>query len=137
VSTLEPETFDLCPLDELRARKCMGFRFHHPVRGEHEIDLVWDGERAYAIEDLCPHGLTSLLNGDILPGEIVCPAHGAVFDLASGRCTDGYTSDTQAYRVEVRDGRVLVSAPGERRIGGPPADCGKATIPIVTQESPA
>jgi len=111
----KPDCFELCGLDEIKARKCMGFRFHHPERGDHDIDLVWDGERVYAIEDVCPHGLTSLLNGDILPGEIVCPAHGASFDLATGRCTDGYTSDTRAYNVEVREERVIVMVPGEKR----------------------
>ena len=111
------EWFELCKIAELKQRKCMGFRFVHPQQGEHDIDVVWDGEQVYAIEDICPHGLTSLLNGDILPGEIICPAHGAVFDLASGRCTDGYTTDTRAYAVKVVDDRVLVAAPGERRAG--------------------
>jgi len=109
------DCFELCTLDEIKVRKCMGFTFRHPERGEHDIDLVWDGNRVYAIEDMCPHGLTSLLNGDILPGEVVCPGHGAVFDLATGKCLDGYTADTQAYEVEVRDGKVVVMVPGERR----------------------
>lgn len=111
----DSEWFELCRIDDLKARKCMGFTFVNAEQGEHDIDVVWDGAQVYAIEDICPHGLTSLLNGDIFPGEIVCPAHGAVFDLSTGRCADGYTTDTRAYAVKVVDGRVLVAAPGERR----------------------
>jgi nitrite reductase/ring-hydroxylating ferredoxin subunit len=137
VSIPESDTFDLCRLDELKARKCMGFRFHHPQRGEHDIDLVWDGERAYAIEDMCPHGLTSLLNGDVITGEIVCPAHGAVFDLATGKCTDGYTEDTLAYPVELRGERVLVVVAGESRSRPrqPPKE--EDGAPVASQEGGA
>ena len=110
------DCFDVCALEEIQARKAMGFRFRHPQRGVHDIDLFWDGQAVHAIEDVCPHGLTSLLNGDIVPGEIVCPAHGAVFDLKTGRCVDGYTDDTQAYEVLIRDGRVHIVAPGEERL---------------------
>lgn len=39
----------------------------------------------YAIDDTCPHKGGPLSEGDVDGREIVCPWHGATFDLTDGR----------------------------------------------------
>ncbi len=93
----------------------MAFEFEHPRLGRHEIAVFWDGERAGALDNYCPHEGAMLSYGVVAPGEVVCPLHGAVFDTRTGECLDKYTWDAQAFETSVRDGRVWVKAPGERR----------------------
>lgn len=42
-----------------------------------------DGE-FYAIENVCSHEYAELTDGDLEGNEIVCPLHGARFDIKSG-----------------------------------------------------
>ena len=42
-----------------------------------------EGE-VYAISDTCTHAEASLSEGDVDGEEIICPLHGAIFDLKSG-----------------------------------------------------
>ena len=107
--------FDLCSLEELKEKGGMSFEFVHPRYGRHEIGVFWDGETVGALDNYCPHEGALLSHGLIEPGQVICPLHSAVFDLATGECLDKYTYDTVAYETEVRDGRVYVKAPGERR----------------------
>ena len=51
--------------------------------GSEEILLVnLDGE-LHACDDICSHAYANLSEGDLEDGEVVCPLHGAVFDVAS------------------------------------------------------
>ena len=107
--------FDLCSVDELKAKRALRFEFKHAKDGRHEIGVFWDGENAFALENYCPHEFGLLSYGVVDKGEVVCPLHAAVFDLRTGECLDKYTDDTIAYETEVRDGRVWVTAPDEER----------------------
>ena len=113
------EEFDLCSLDELKARTALSFEFRHPRLGRHEIAVFWDGEKAGAMDNYCPHQGAMLSYGLVERGEVVCPLHAAVFDIVTGECLDRYTDDAQAYPVEIREGRVWVRAPGETHIPSP------------------
>jgi 3-phenylpropionate/trans-cinnamate dioxygenase ferredoxin component len=53
------------------------------VAGE-RIAVFRDGDRLYAIGDRCSHAEASLSEGEVFDGEVECPRHGAIFDLASG-----------------------------------------------------
>jgi nitrite reductase (NADH) small subunit len=43
--------------------------------------------RYYAIDDTCPHLGGPLSEGDLEGEKVVCPWHGAVFDVATGEVT--------------------------------------------------
>jgi 3-phenylpropionate/trans-cinnamate dioxygenase ferredoxin subunit len=67
-----------------------------------------------AIEDRCSHDDGPLCEGDWEPDEcvVVCPRHGARFDLESGRplSLPAY-EPVDVFKVEVRDGVVRVELP--------------------------
>lgn len=54
------------------------------VEGE-RICVFRDGDRLFAVGDACTHIGASLEEGVVEGGAVVCPWHGARFDLASGR----------------------------------------------------
>lgn len=48
------------------------------------IALFNIGGRYYAIDDVCPHRGGPLSEGELEGEAVICPWHGAIFDLASG-----------------------------------------------------
>ena len=62
-----------------------------------------------AIEDVCTHDGQPLTKGCIEEGAIVCPRHGARFDLKTGKalCMPA-TKPIQTFEVEVRDQKIYV-----------------------------
>lgn len=82
----------------------------YPVTVEDEdIVLVRQGERVFALFDQCSHADFPLSLGQVLPGKIKCRAHGAEFDLASGRalCAPAYTP-VKPYEVEIDGDEVYI-----------------------------
>ncbi len=63
--------------------------------------VVWDGTRAYAIEDRCPHLGFPLRQGTIADGLVTCHWHHARFDLTSGCTLDPWADDAIAFDVSV------------------------------------
>ena len=76
---------------------------------------VYNCDGAYrAIEDRCSHDDGPLCEGDWEPDEciVVCPRHGARFDLASGRpLTLPAFQPVATFPVDVVDGVVRVDLP--------------------------
>jgi 3-phenylpropionate/trans-cinnamate dioxygenase ferredoxin subunit len=70
------------------------------------------GGSLYAIEDRCSHddGPLCLGNWDGDECRVVCPRHGAAFDIASGRAlTLPAFQPVRTFPVRVEDGVVIVS----------------------------
>ena len=118
LSPPKQEAFDLCSLQVLRAAQGLAFDFYSSKAevGRHRIAVYWDGSGVYASDDSCPHASVSLAKGYIGPGHVMCSGHHAVFDLTTGECADSFTASVAVYWAELRDGRVVVHVPGERRI---------------------
>jgi nitrite reductase/ring-hydroxylating ferredoxin subunit len=76
--------------------------------GSLPVLVVWDGERAFAIEDRCPHLGFPLRQGTIADGLVTCHWHHARFDLTSGCTLDPWADDAIAFDVSVDANDVWV-----------------------------
>jgi 3-phenylpropionate/trans-cinnamate dioxygenase ferredoxin component len=67
--------------------------------------------RLYAIEDRCSHDDGPLCEGDREGFCVICPRHGARFDLRTGAVLSlPATEDVEAFEVVVRAGQAFVLA---------------------------
>ncbi len=63
----------------------------------------------YAIEDMCTHDGETLAGGEIEGCEIICPRHGARFDITTGEVlSEPAYEDLETFPVRVEDGMVQV-----------------------------
>lgn len=69
-------------------------------------------DQFFVIEDVCSHDGQPLTDGEIKDCSIVCPRHGARFDLATGKplCMPA-TRPIRTFAVEIRDGIVWAGQP--------------------------
>ena len=67
------------------------------------------GDSFYCIEDTCTHDGGQMTNGPLIDKEIVCPRHGARFDIDTGKalCMPA-TEPIATFEVHVRDGKIYV-----------------------------
>lgn len=84
---------------------------------EADLLLTRDGGEVRAFHNVCPHAGRRLdwSFGKFLVerGELVCAAHGATFEPATGRCTSGPAkgSALRPIAVRIEDGAVLLVEP--------------------------
>lgn len=65
--------------------------------------------RWFAVAPMCSHAAMSLAEGRVRGASIVCPHHGARFDLATGRALGPpATVPIAAWLTRVEDGEVFV-----------------------------
>jgi len=63
----------------------------------------------YAVEVWCSHQKVSLMNGDLEDYELMCPLHGACFDVRTGQHLSlPAVRPIESYPVKVEDGKVFV-----------------------------
>jgi 3-phenylpropionate/trans-cinnamate dioxygenase ferredoxin component len=68
----------------------------------------------YAIADQCTHARASLSQGLLVGKTVMCPLHGAAFDLATGAAlTLPAVQGVKTFPVRVEDGAVQVSLGGD------------------------
>lgn len=96
--------------------------------------LVRLGDQYFAIEDQCTHDGQPLTDGKIKDGAIVCPRHGARFELATGRalCMPA-TEGVQTFAVQVRSDGIYVK-PRESSDDETPVTEPGPTIPPQTAQ---
>jgi 3-phenylpropionate/trans-cinnamate dioxygenase ferredoxin subunit len=76
------------------------------------IALFSKGGEYYAIADLCSHDDGPVAEGDLEGNEIVCPRHGARFDIRTGEVLSLPAAvDIPAYPVRVEDGEIQIGVP--------------------------
>ena len=70
------------------------------------------GGELFAIADICSHDDGPLGDGDLEGYEIVCPRHGARFDIRTGKALAlPAIVDISAYPVRVIDGQIEIGLP--------------------------
>ncbi|RME65940.1 MAG: Rieske (2Fe-2S) protein, partial [Alphaproteobacteria bacterium] len=78
--------------------------------------LVRQGEAVHALINRCTHAASALDGGRVRRGTIICPLHGARFQIATGKCLGGQNyKDLTVFSVrETADGWVEVAVPDEK-----------------------
>ncbi len=68
-----------------------------------------DDGKFYAVEVWCSHQRVSLINGDLEDYELMCPLHGACFDLRTGKHLSlPAVKPIASYPVKVEGDLILV-----------------------------
>lgn len=103
------EFVEIAPADQIP----VGERLFIEVAGK-SIVLINLAGKLFAIGDICTHDNGPVGDGEIEESEIICPRHGARFDLRSGKVTalPAYV-DIPAYPVRVVNGVVEIGLPKE------------------------
>ena len=67
----------------------------------------------YAIEDVCTHDGGPLVEGEVVNGcEVMCPRHGARFDIRSGKALSFPAFEaTNTYQVKIDGDDILIESP--------------------------
>jgi nitrite reductase/ring-hydroxylating ferredoxin subunit len=65
----------------------------------------------HALANRCTHAASPLTEGRVRRGAIMCPLHGARFELASGRCLGGPYAALRRFPVREVDGMLVVTVP--------------------------
>jgi 3-phenylpropionate/trans-cinnamate dioxygenase ferredoxin subunit len=82
--------------------------------GDRPIVIFNIAGQYFAIGDVCTHDDGPLGDGDLEGFNIVCPRHGAEFDVRTGKVMQmPAVVDIPAYPVQVRDGQIFVGVPKE------------------------
>lgn len=85
-----------------------GERLFFEIDGQPIVLVHQDGE-FFAVGDVCTHDDGPLGEGDVEGCQIVCPRHGARFDLRTGKVLSmPAVVDIPAYPVRVNDGWVEI-----------------------------
>jgi 3-phenylpropionate/trans-cinnamate dioxygenase ferredoxin subunit len=103
------EFVEIAPVSELPS----GERLFVEV-GDKPIVIFNLAGQFFAIGDVCSHDDGPLGDGDVEGNNIVCPRHGAEFDIRTGKAVAmPAVVDIPAYPVQVRDGNIFVGIPKE------------------------
>ncbi len=95
-------------LDELPP----GERMLIEVDGQYIVLFNVDGE-IYAIDDVCTHDGGPLAEGDLEDHQIICPRHGAHFDIRTGAAlTMPAFEPVPTYKVRI-EGKDILIAPSD------------------------
>ncbi len=99
------EWIDVAPAEELEPGSWKTIEYDDRIIAVFNLD----GE-FYAIEDICTHDGAELTGGEIEGTEIICPRHGARFDIITGEAlTPPAYEDIDTFEVRVKDGMVQVN----------------------------
>lgn len=81
------------------------------IAGWHVLALRDESGTFSALNDRCTHQAALLSGGRVRRGAIMCPLHGARFEVVSGKCLGGTYPDLRTFAVRVTDGRIEVCLP--------------------------
>lgn len=79
------------------------------IDGRSILICHWQGQ-FYAIENECSHAMSPLCGGRMRRGTIVCPLHGARFNISTGAAEGPpATLPIETFKVKLEDGNVCVA----------------------------
>ena len=97
-------TLPLAELGEGTMRACMA--------GERELIVCRTKSGVYALDNICTHAFARLSEGRLRGTRIICPLHGASFDVRDGRVLGAPATQALAtFAVRVEAERIEVSVP--------------------------
>lgn len=100
-----PVWIPVCPIVEFPVRTCRRVDAH----GDDVLVVNLDGEY-FAVDNVCSHDYAELSEGEIEGDEVVCPLHGARFDLRTGEVTAPPAYEAlRTYATRVNGGVVEVA----------------------------
>ncbi len=67
-------------------------------------------DRAFALDDRCPHKGGPLSEGIVHGTSVTCPLHNWVFDMATGQAQGADDGSVATYAIRVESGRILIAA---------------------------
>lgn len=103
------EFVEIAPASELPN----GERLFVEIEGK-SIVIFNIADQFFAIADICTHDDGPLGDGDLEGYNIVCPRHGAEFDVRTGKVMQmPAVVDVPAYPVKVEDGMIQIGMPKE------------------------
>ncbi len=107
IDPINIEYFDIAPAEQIPN----GERLFVEIGGKSIVILNLAG-KFFAIGDVCSHDNGPVGDGEIEENEIICPRHGARFDIRTGKAT-GLPAiiDIPAYPIRVVDGMVQLGVP--------------------------
>jgi len=81
---------------------------------DNPIVIFFNNGEYFAIADMCSHDNGTLGEGDLDKNEIICPRHGARFDIRTGKVLSlPAIVDIPSYPVRIIDGQIQVGLPKE------------------------
>ena len=107
---LDPSTLEyiqIAPTDQIPS----GGRLFVELGGK-SIVLFNLAGKLFAVGDVCSHDNGPVGDGEIEEHEIICPRHGARFDIRTGKATSlPAFIDIPAYPVREKDGMIEIGIP--------------------------
>jgi nitrite reductase/ring-hydroxylating ferredoxin subunit len=80
--------------------------------GQREIVVCHTREGVFALDNVCSHAFARMSEGSLKGMRIICPMHGAAFDVRSGRVLGGPAlMPIEAFQTRVVNGVVEVAMP--------------------------
>ncbi|MCC6956370.1 MAG: non-heme iron oxygenase ferredoxin subunit [Anaerolineales bacterium] len=107
---LDPEQCEFIPVAGISDLPA-GERLFLEIDGQPIVIFNLAGDY-YAIADLCSHDNGPVGEGELEGFEIICPRHGARFDIRDGRVLAlPAVEDIPAYPVRLNDGMIEIGLP--------------------------
>ena len=89
----------------------LGERLFIEINHEPIVIINQDG-KLFAIGDVCSHDNGPVGDGEIEEGSIICPRHGARFEIATGKAlTLPAVEDIPSYVVRIISGQIEIGIP--------------------------
>ena len=77
--------------------------------GREQIGLFKVVDKYWAISAWCTHMHASMVHGPLDGHELMCPLHGARFDIRNGAALSfPATTNVKTYKTKVEDGKILI-----------------------------